>query len=115
VAAIILKPGVRIRGLQPEMLLALFVAEHEYSANGRALVLTSALDGVHSAKSLHYQGLAVDIRSKTLTESDQKRRVAGAIAAALGECYEVLLEDEGGHNEHIHIELSPIGLKRRGE
>jgi hypothetical protein len=113
--AIILKPGVRVRGLQPEMLLAIFVAEHEYSCNGQPLVITSIVDGEHSAKSLHYSGLAVDIRTKNLTEENQKQRVAGSIRAALGDCYEVILESIGKPNEHLHIELSPLGLKRRGE
>lgn len=111
--AILIKRGVRVRGLQPEMLLALFIAEHEYACAGHPLWITSVVDGKHSAKSLHYTGHAVDIRSKILGDPVVKQNVASAIRAALGECYEVFLEDLGGVNEHIHIELSPIGLEKR--
>lgn len=96
------------------MLLAILIAEHEYECNGQSLWITSAVDGVHSAKSLHYQGLAVDLRVKSL-EQEARARVASSIRGALGDCYDVIHEHPGKDNEHIHIELSPLGLKRRGE
>lgn len=104
--AILIKEGVRIRGLQPEMLLALVILEHEFASLGHPLVVTAALDGEHMHGSLHYRGLAVDIRSRML-QSEQQLAFITAAKAGLGECYDVVLE-----KDHFHIELSPIGLAK---
>lgn len=101
-----LKQGVRVRGVQPEILLGLAMLEREFDALGHELVVTSLLDGTHKRGSLHYEGLAADIRRRDLSAQecelilrDGRRR--------LGECFELLLE-----SDHFHLELSPIGLVR---
>ena len=54
-----IKPGVDLRGIQPEMTIAMSVAKEVYYGMGgtawiKDFTLTSALDGTHSVGSLHY-------------------------------------------------------------
>ena len=74
------------------------------------VVITSQKDGTHKPRSgrisLHYSGLAVDIRSKHLTP-EQKQRVKVKLRDSLGVDYDVVLEAEGMTNEHFHIEYDP--------
>lgn len=67
-----LKPGVRLAGLRPEMLVALMAAERAFADLGADLVITSALDGRHSPTSLHYTGCAVDLRTRDLSPRDAR-------------------------------------------
>jgi hypothetical protein len=103
-----LKTGVRILGLRPEMLLAVQVAESLWQAEGVTLVVTSAMDGVHSANSGHYRGCAVDFRTNTLAPG-RVAAVVRALAAALGPDFFVLYEAEGTPNAHCHAEYRPQG------
>jgi len=104
---VILKPGVRIRGTQPEILLGLQIIEPLFVARAVVLVVTSLNDGEHMPASLHYLGLAADLRSRELTR-DQQRELVREARQRLGECYELILEPS-----HFHVELSPIGLEQR--
>lgn len=96
-----IKPGVKAKGLQPEILLAIQEAREVYRNFGATLVVTSLLDGQHSEDSLHYKGLAVDIRIRNLDERVWAV-VAEQISKALGPEYDVVLE-----SDHIHIEFDP--------
>lgn len=96
-----IKEGVRIRGIGPEAVVALMVADAVYAVRGFDMVVTSATDGKHSAGSLHYAGEAVDIRTRDVPE-DQRGAIRDEIAARLGANYDVLLEAD-----HIHIEHDP--------
>ena len=90
-------------GVQPEIVLALLMADRVFAAFGQDCLITSLTDGVHSAATRHRQGLAVDLRSKTIPE-DQKAHFIEGLRDALPPYYEVYLEDPGGENEHVHIE-----------
>ena len=95
-----IKSGVDVRGIQPEILLAIQEAREVYRDLCNAhLIITSLLDGKHMKGSKHYDGLAVDLRIRHLHEPD-RARVAEAINRALGPQYDVVLE-----SDHIHIEL----------
>ena len=48
-----LKPGVRITGMRPEILLAAVAAMEAYKAVGHDLMVTACVDGKHMAGSLH--------------------------------------------------------------
>jgi hypothetical protein len=81
---------------------------------GVSCVITSANDGKHSPTSLHHgkagkftDGLcrALDFRTKHFT--GWKAGLVDAIKEALGENYDVILEDEGAENEHLHVEYDP--------
>lgn len=96
-----LKTGVNLTGLRPEVLVALVAALEVYRARDADLVVTSALDGKHSHGSLHYAGLALDLRTRHL-ETGQAREIAGRLRAVLGAQFDVLLEAD-----HIHVEFQP--------
>lgn len=94
-----IKPGVRVLGMRPEMVLGLMVVDSVFSALGIELVLTSGTEGVHKRASLHYMGAAGDLRLPSPV------LVAQAVAeakAALGDDYDVVLE-----GDHIHTEFQP--------
>ena len=100
-----LKRGVKVQGLQPAMLLALMVAESAFQSRAIELVITSALDGHHSARSKHKLGFAVDLRTRDMPPGDTALNLAGQIKSALGGEYYVLLE-----SDHIHIQFNGIEL-----
>jgi len=82
------------------MIRALLHAMYVLQRHGMSsLTVTSALDGVHKTGSLHYQGLAIDIRSRTLPD---ELTIANELRDDLGPDYDVLLE-----RDHIHIEYDP--------
>ena len=98
-----IKPGVSIRGLTPEIVLAAVAAHQAYEelADGAECVITSCTEGKHGRASLHYVGYAIDIRTRTLT-TQQTTKVAEKIRRALGAEFDVVLEQN-----HIHIEFQP--------
>jgi hypothetical protein len=96
-----IKEGVHIPGLQIQMKPVLSFAEKIWQELGRELVITSALDGTHSAGSLHYYGFAVDLRTRYFTPQ-QKEQAKQALSKALGKDYDVI-----SHPTHIHVEYDP--------
>ena len=97
----IIKDGVSVKGLQPEILVALFVADTIWSTHGQRLVVTAGTDGEHKEGSLHYEGLAVDLRTRYFDDM-QKQWVEQELRDALGYEYDVVLEPT-----HIHVEYDP--------
>ncbi len=95
------KEGVRPRGMRPEIGLALQIAYHVYNKQNKELVITSLNDGNHGWGSLHYQGSAVDLRTRHLT-TPEKRVILAEIKTGLGVDYDVILE-----KDHLHIEFQP--------
>lgn len=100
-----LKFGVKLAGLQPQTVLALIVTNDCFRNFGEELVVTSCNDSRHGVNSLHYKGLAFDARSKGLV--CDKKELLKELRTRLGPEFDVLLEDEGGENEHFHIEWDP--------
>jgi hypothetical protein len=96
-----LKPDVRIFGLRPEIVIAILVAERAYAEIGCELMLTSGIEGTHSAGSLHYAGSAADFRTLNVTP-DKLKLLVEKIGAALGPDFDVLLE-----SNHLHVEFQP--------
>lgn len=100
-----LKDGTDVRGLHSILWAMIYDIEPFYAEQGLALTLTSALDGKHSKGSLHYSGLAVDIRTKTLSEpKDMYDRIKSVLADAF---------DVVWHDTHIHIEYQPKSQNER--
>jgi hypothetical protein len=98
---LLIKPGARIFGLRPEMLLAAVAAERVYAEAGHDFVITAGVDGKHATGSLHYAGAAIDVRTRDVPAADVPKLLA-RINACLGDDFDVLLEVD-----HIHIEFQP--------
>lgn len=99
-----LKKGVTLAGLQLPMRKVLILAEKVYKKRKKTLVVTSGLEGTHSAGSLHYYGFALDFRTRFFTPA-QKKEVAKELQTLLGSDYDVVLE-----GNHLHVEYQ-LALK----
>ena len=97
-----LKPGVKLKDLQPQIVVAMVVVDSIYQAHDTDCVITSCNDSTHKPDSFHYRGLAIDVRTRNYFEDKQALR--DEIAQALGEEFDVLLEGVGTESEHLHIE-----------
>lgn len=96
-----LKSSVRLKGLQPQILLAVIIANDVYDRHGRELVITSVNDSRHGDDSIHYKGNAIDIRTRYFS-LDEKIAVYKEIKQQLTIDFDVVLE-----KDHIHIEYDP--------
>ena len=65
---------------------------------GRPAIITSVEDGLHSKNSLHYEGRAIDLRTRDLS-AEQIAAYAAELREALGMGWDVIVE-----KTHIHIE-----------
>ena len=97
-----LKAGVKLEGASWRVWHAALVAEDVLAGYGSDLVVTSVCDGKHSERSLHYKGLALDIRTRTLKANKSEAVVVAHLKTALSPDYDVVLE-----GDHIHIEYDP--------
>jgi len=68
--------------------------------------ITSGNDSEHMTGSKHYTGDALDFRTKHLAPP-QRAKWMSVIARRLGPNYQLILEDAGKPNEHLHIEWEP--------
>lgn len=93
-----LKPGVRVLGLRPELLLALQIVEEVYEEFRQTFTITSIVEGTHSRASLHYTGCAADIRLPVASAP----AVVAAAKERLGDDFDLILE-----SDHLHLEFQP--------
>jgi len=94
----LLKAGVDIGQLRPEIRRKLEQIRGMLRENGLELIITSTYEGTHGAGSLHYANLAVDIRVPKTDLNHWRDR----LARCLPKDYDVVAE-----NDHIHIEYDP--------
>ena len=97
----ILKQGVKIANLQPQLIIAIIVANDVYKAHSQELVITSVDDSKHGATTLHGKGCAFDCRTSYFLNGEGQR-VANEIRAKIDEDFDVVYE-----GDHIHIEYDP--------
>jgi len=97
----ILKENIKINGVKPELTLVLSIADKIWSNHNQELVVTELTGGKHGTASLHYVGLAADLRTRYFSD-EEKEIVASELRKALGENYDVVVE-----KTHIHIEFQP--------
>ena len=102
-----LKNGVTISKLQAPMVVGLMIIDGCYAQLGFACVITAGDDGTHKVGSLHYEGKALDFRTKHVPR-DKLDALLGLIAARLGDQdFEWLMESRDQPYEHLHVELDP--------
>lgn len=89
-----IKPGVQLRTMSSQILLAILEADRILEGS---LVVTSVSDGKHSAGSLHYVGLACDLRLPP-----ESAIFVEELREALGAEYDVVIE-----GDHVHVEYQP--------
>ena len=94
------KHGVKLAGLQPEMLHAIDVCADVFDRDSLTVTITSARDGRHGHHSHHYKGLAIDIRVWEIP--GKVNFYCEKFREALGPEYQVINEQD-----HIHIEYDP--------
>lgn len=97
---------VNIWGLQPQMRPVLRESARIWAKHGKPHVVTGARDGIHSPSSLHYYGLAVDLRTWEHTGAqwgmEDRKRIVSELTfelAKISEHYQVVI-----HPTHIHVE-----------
>jgi len=97
-----IKRGVKIKGVQPELMLAAQIVDGIYASyNNAECVITAARDGTHMTKSFHYVGYALDFRTRHIPIG-WREKLKDQIARALGDEFDVVLE-----KTHIHVEFDP--------
>ena len=94
-----IKNGVDLRGLTPQMAIAYTIATKCYGQYD--CVITSANDSKHGPNSLHYKGCALDLRTRHIN-GQGLQLVVDKLKEALGEQFDVVLEAD-----HIHLEYQP--------
>ena len=97
-----LKKGVKVLGIQPEMVLAIQVCESIYRKYNIEMVITSITDSKHSTFSRHYQGFAFDLRTRNIPSEPTQKKIYNEIKSSLTKDFNVL--DEGNH---FHIGFKP--------
>ena len=108
-----IKPGVDIRGLQPQMVLAYVMAQPIYDKYGYPCVITSGVDSKHGINSLHPKGLALDLRTNHIKDTMVTSMVCQEIKEALGPQFDVVFEPDEWEDgkqvkwQHIHVEFDP--------
>lgn len=98
----VIKPGVRVLGIRPEMVLAFVIIESVARRRGWDVRLTSGIEGQHTRASLHYTGNAGDIGLPPQPEA-----ATAELREALGDDFDVVLEKDAPRGPHIHIEFQP--------
>lgn len=104
-----IKQGASIQGLDIRMRPVLIAADQIWRELGQELVVTSGLDGTHSAGSLHYYGLALGFRTFYFT-NEEKRTAVFKLKEWFNECsddFDVILE-----KTHIHVECDVLRVSR---
>lgn len=96
-----IKAGASIKGAKPELVIGLIIAASVYETFGVDLVVTEITGGTHSPGSLHYVGLAADLRTNNVPEG-RVPTLFNNLKIALGAQFDTVQE-----SDHIHIEFQP--------
>lgn len=99
----ILKNGVKIKGIQPETVMGIMFAESIWKTLGTndPLFITSVTDGKHMDNSLHYKGYGFDIRTNFLSNA-QKMVLFESLKKYMDLEFDIVNE-----KSHIHVEFDP--------
>lgn len=94
---VLVKSGVSIGGIRPELLFGMMITNTVFVDAGEQLVITSVIEGVHGTLSYHPGGFAFDCRLPVAFNVDD---LGVTLRHALGVEFDVVLEAT-----HIHIEV----------
>jgi hypothetical protein len=110
------RQAASLNNATPNLLHGLAVALCVYGDCGLdEMVITHGSDGVHGVTSLHPKGRAADLRTHDVRDAGRDPSlIVARLREALGRDWDVLLEDAGGVNEHIHLEFDPKPRKADG-
>lgn len=99
-----IKSGVKLTGLKPEILLAIFIVWPvlQKHRGGKTPTITSGTEGKHKRGSEHYQGNAVDFR---IWDMADPAACVEEMKLVLGENYFIQLEAD-----HIHLHYEPLRI-----
>jgi len=96
------KKGVKVRAIQPEIVLAIPIVASVFAKfNNAECVITSAREGTHMKRSMHYVGYALDFRTRHIAVGWHEK-LAKEVRRALTDEYDVVLE-----KTHLHVEYDP--------
>ena len=95
-----LKEGASVAGVCWQMFQAALIAEEVYKKLGAECVITAGTDGKHMNGSLHYEGRALDLRTRNIAGRELQAKVA--LQQRLGKNFDVVIEAD-----HIHLEYDP--------
>ena len=92
---------IGFQSLKPQLVLALIIIDQVMKQFGQEVMITSINDAKHASTSLHYDGGAVDIRSRWF---DEPQAVLDTCLLALGNSpdFDMILE-----SDHFHLEYQP--------
>jgi len=102
------KAGVGLKKLQPQLVLGIMLMKDILAKTcGPTVdcVITSCNDGEHMQGSFHYSGKAADFRTQHTGMAKSFAEEARKELGPLG--FDVILEDLGQPNEHLHLEYDP--------
>jgi hypothetical protein len=98
-----IKEGVHFTILRSEMWHLFPIIEDAFARRGQQCWITCGTDA-HGPDDPHFHGFALDFRTKHLDPTD-KTNIATNLGRMLRDRYTVILEDENGPNEHLHIQV----------
>lgn len=104
---IYIKPGAKLNGLRPEIQEGRAICVEVFREHKLDFIITEGTGSKHGRASLHYVGLAIDIRSKHIGSRALKYKILEECRRRLGEQFDIILEAEGRPNEHYHLEYQP--------
>lgn len=96
-----LKKTTRILGVKPEILMGLMCAQGVYDKWKVEMVVTSCTGDKHGAYSRHYQGMAVDLRSRDIP-ADKRTAFLAGLRKGCGPEFKIILE-----SDHFHMSYKP--------
>lgn len=99
-----IKEGVDLSGVKPEMVIAFIIMKDIFKRinhGGYSCTITSGREGKHKEGSKHYEGHALDFRTRNLP-SYLHSGLEKQAKEDLGSQYDVVL-----HRTHLHVEFDP--------
>jgi hypothetical protein len=106
-----IKPGVDLTTLAPQWAIAYPIIRDCFQNRGYSCVVTNGNERTpaqlaKTPTTLHPSGKALDFRTRHIPMMD-KVPIVNDITHALGAQWDVVLENVGQDQEHVHIEFQP--------